>query len=142
MKKYMAMAVAVGALAMGGAASAQDIGTAIGNLFGFGQPSYTYPNYGYQNYGYPNYRGDIPAVVAGTVPYGSNRVFIDQYGRQVYVDPYGRQVLAQSNTYGVTGYDAWGRPIYGNVALANSNDRDRDGMPNYSDRWPDDPRYW
>ncbi|HET8746029.1 MAG TPA: hypothetical protein VFM98_10515 [Ramlibacter sp.] len=134
MKKYIAMAVAAGALGVGGAASAQDFGTVIGNLFGFGQPTYTYPSYG----------RDIPAVVAGTVPYGStNRVFIDQYGRQVYIDAYGRQVLAQPSTpYGVTGYDAWGRPIYGNVALADPNDRDRDGMPNYRDRWPDDSRYW
>jgi hypothetical protein len=51
------------------------------------------------------------------------------------------------------GYDQWGRPIYGNTttygsygtygnyAYANPNDRDRDGVVNWNDRWPDDPRY-
>lgn len=139
MKKTIAMAVAAGALALGGAASAQDFGTVIGSLFGFGNPTYTYPNYG----------PSTPAVVAGTVPYGT-QIYSDQYGRQFYYDQYGRQVIVQSSNYGITGYDAWGRPIYGTTTYgsygtygtyAYSNDRDRDGVPNAYDRWPDDPRY-
>jgi hypothetical protein len=140
MKKLIVMAAAAGALAVGGAASAQDLGSVVGSLFGFGAPQQTY-------------RGDIPAVVAGTVPYGST-VTTDQYGRQVYVDQYGRQVLVQpQSTTTIVGYDQWGRPIYGNTttygsygtygnyAYANPNDRDRDGVVNWNDRWPDDPRY-
>lgn len=135
MKKTIAMAVAAGALAVGGAASAQDLGTVISNLFGFGQPTYTVPAVP----AVPSY-GDQPAVVASTVPYGG-RVYIDPYGRQVYMDQYGRQIVAQSNTYGITGYDAFGRPVYGTVGNVALNDRDGDGVPNYRDRWPDDPRY-
>lgn len=135
MRKFILSALAAGALGLAGAASAQDLGAVIGSIFGFGTP--TYPTYG----------NDIPAVVAGTVPYGST-VYVDQYGRQVTIDRYGRQVLVQPSTnYGITGYDAWGRPIYGygsaygNYALANPNDRDGDGVVNWNDRWPDDPRY-
>lgn len=157
MKKYIAMAVAAGALAVGGAASAQT----LGQIFGFGNP---YPTY--------NHNRGIPAVVAGTQPYGSTvyidqygrqvqsttygqQVYIDQYGRQVHLDQYGRQVLVQpsTSTYGITGYDAWGRPIYGTTTygtttygtpygtIASLGDRDGDGFRNERDRYPDDPRY-
>src|SRR3954465_3622911 len=79
MKKFIVMAAAASALVVGGAASAQDLGSVISGIFG-----------------YPANRGDVPAVVAGTQPYGST-VYVDQYGRQVYVDQYGRRVLAQPN---------------------------------------------
>ena len=141
MKKFILTAVAAGALAAGGAASAQDIGSVIGSIFGYGQPQPTYQTYP----GYPTYsnRG-IPAVVAGTQPsntqpygvyganvYGNNpyggttygsQVYVDQYGRQVMIDQYGRQVLVQPNTssYGITGYDQWGRPIYGTTTYGST----------------------
>ena len=56
----------------------------------------------------------------------------------------------------VIGYDLWGRPIMGSSVYAGpggysysgSNpsprtrrDRDGDGVPNWQDRYPDDPRY-
>lgn len=150
MKKIFLTAVAAGALAAGGAASAQDIGAVIGNIFGYGTPQYSY---GTQ---YPYGTPATPAVVAGTQPYyGSqpyyrnqpyNTVYVDQYGRQVYVDQYGRHIV-QSNG---TGYqtDAWGRPVYnttpyGTYAYGGSNwDRDGDGIANTRDRWPDDRRYY
>jgi hypothetical protein len=136
MKKYIAMALAAGGLTFGAAASAQTLGTVMGNIFGYGAPS-------------------TPAVVAGTVPYGSaaypdaygRQVYIDQYGRQVHLDSYGRQVIVQpSQSYGIIGYETNGQPIYGtiasgNYAYANPQDRDRDGVINRHDRWPDDPRY-
>jgi len=144
MKKLIVMAAAAGALAVGGAASAQDLGTVLGNILGFGTQQY-----------------NAPAVVAGTVPYGST-IAIDQYGRQVYVDQYGRQVLVQPNTNSgyIVGYDAENRPIYGpaygtpsygvgpygtatygNLAYADRRDRDGDGVADRYDRWPEDPRY-
>jgi hypothetical protein len=154
MKKLIVMAAAAGALAVGGAASAQDFGSVLGSIFGFGTPQYSYgtPQYPYGAPQYP-YGGSSPAVVAGTVPYGST-VYVDQYGRQVHVDQWGRHVVIQqqpqSSTY-IVGYDQWGRPIYGaspygsntygNYAYANPNDRDGDGVLNRYDRWPDDRRY-
>lgn len=147
MKKFILTAVAAGALAVGGAASAQDLGGILGSLFGFGTP------------GYPTYNSGIPAVVAGTQ---GQTVYTDQYGRQVYYDQYGRQVIMQQNSYSnpvvipnptVIGYDSYGRPIhghtqygtsqYGNYAYGSSTwDRDGDGIANTRDRWPDDRRYW
>ena len=52
MKKFILTAVAAGALAAGGAASAQDLGGILSGIFGYGgQPTYqTYP-------GYPSYPG-------------------------------------------------------------------------------------
>ena len=155
MKKFILSAVAAGALAVGGAASAQDFGAVIGNILGFGTP--TYPTYSYPNYGYG---GSTPAVVAGTQPYynngtlgnhnaypGNTQVYVDQYGRQVTIDQYGRHVYVQPNTgsYGITGYDQWGRPIYGNATYGYSNrtwDSDGDGVADAQDRWPNDRRYW
>lgn len=142
MNNFILSAVAAGALALGGAASAQDLGSILGNIFGY---------YGNQS---------TPAVVAGTVPHGS-QVYVDPSGRQVHVDQYGRHVYVQPNTsnYGIVGYDAWGRPVYGTTHVYNqpnvygdaaypgyaaspSWDRDGDGIANSRDRWPDDRRYW
>ncbi|HEX7888361.1 MAG TPA: hypothetical protein VF522_03290 [Ramlibacter sp.] len=152
MKKFILSAVAAGALAFGGAASAQDLGSIINGIFGIGTPTY---NYGYGSNG-------TPAVVAGTTPYygqapyygSTNQIYADQYGRQFYYDQYGRQVFVQSqsqsnvygnNVYGNVQYDQWGRPIYGTYS-SNSGyrswDRDGDGVANTQDRWPDDRRYW
>ena len=124
MKKLIASAVAAGALAFGGAASAQDLGSVIANVLGFGQPTYNH-GYGYpsSNYGYPNYSygshnqygGNVtyPAVVAQQ-PYGTQNVYVDRYGRQVHIDQYGRHVLVQqpSNQLYSAGYDSYGRAIY------------------------------
>ncbi len=123
MKKFILSAVAAGALAVGGAASAQDLGGVIGSIFGFGSP---------------------PA----TVQPGS--VYFDQYGRKVLVDQFGRHRLLQS-TVGIVGYDAWGRPVYGNIGSRSGNaavnatvlsaqtrDNDGDGVPNAHDRMPND----
>lgn len=151
MRRFILSAVAAGAVAFAGAASAQGFGGVLNDLFGFGQPAH------------PTYSGaGIPAVVAGTQPYGSG-VYVDPHGRQVTTDRYGRQVVVQPNrgTYGITGYDAWGRPVYGsapvpyghpgnygsygnygNYAWAGQpGDKDGDGVPNVHDRWPDDARY-
>lgn len=144
MKKIILGAVAAGALAIGGTAAAQDLGAVLSNIFGY--PSYpTYPTQ-------PAYGPSIPAVVAGTQPYGygagSTTIYTDQYGRQYYYDQYGQQVIvSQGQTSQIVGYDSWGRPVYGttrynNYALGGTNwDRDGDGIANTRDRWPDDRRY-
>jgi hypothetical protein len=143
MKKFITAAVAAGALAAGGAASAQDFGSIIANIFGLGQPTYTQPNYGYGTYG-------GPAVVAPQA-----QIYADQYGRRFYYDQYGRQVYLsaapqQQQQQQIIGYDSYGRPVYGSSSYAyggtyngyNSWDRDGDGIANTRDRWPDDRRYW
>lgn len=191
MKKIILSAVAAGALAVTGAASAQGFGNAIDNvfssIFGYGSSNAT------------------PAVVAGaganqTVyvdPYGRH-FYYDTYGRQVFVDgsvgtssrtvidPYGRQVVLDAygsylDPYGVRMHvdaygrhvrmdqygsyrDQWGRTVYlganrqplyveengrlaaisgtyGTLASNDGWDRDRDGVANNQDRYPDDYRY-
>ena len=136
MKKYIATAIAAGALAAGGTASAQDLGNIIANILGFGQPSYGY------NYG-NNYGNSYPGVVA------NQQIYADQYGRRFYYDQYGRQVYLQSAPQQIMGYDSWGRPIYGNSGTyayggtyGSTWDRDGDGIANTRDRWPNDRRYW
>jgi hypothetical protein len=137
MKKTILAAVAAGALAIGGAAGAQDLGDVLTNILGFGQP----------NYG-------APAVVAGT-QYQS--VYTDQYGRQVGIDQNGNQVVISGSNRGrcgIVGHDAYGQPIYGPTRYGglacpgtawgfNGNrDRDGDGVADARDRWPDNRRYW
>jgi hypothetical protein len=154
MKKLIATAVAAGALAAGGAASAQDLGGVIANILGFGQPTYN-QQYGYGGYGnsYPSYGGGYsnyggPAVVAP-----QTQMYQDQYGRQFYYDQYGRQVYVQTQTQQqqIVGYDQWGRPVYGNSGTyaygggstwGNTWDRDGDGVPDSRDRYPNDRRYY
>ena len=162
MKKIFLTAVAAGALAAGGAASAQGFGASISNLFGFGTPQYSYGT----QYPYTYSTPSTPAVVAGTQPYygqryyGNNQpyntTYVDQYGRQVYVDQSGRHIV-QSNVYGGTvhggttvyqGTDAWGRPVYNTAPYGtyayggNAWDSDGDGIANTRDRWPSDRRYY
>lgn len=131
MKKLIATALAAGALAASGAASAQDFGSIIANIFGIGTPTY--------NYGY-----GTPAVVAPR-----QQIYADTYGRQFYYDQYGRQVYLNNGTQQIVGYDSWGRPIYGQAGQYaygtrpyNSWDRDGDGVANSRDRWPDHRNYW
>ena len=156
MKKFILTAAAAGALAFGGGASAQDLGTAIGNVLGsvFGAPSYNYGTYGqpygtnHNQYGYNQYGQVIPGVVATTPSYGYNTTYVDAYGRQVYVDQYGRHIVQQNhNLYGGVTYDAWGRRVYtqpsGTYAYGGSSwDRDGDGIADTRDRWPNDRRYY
>lgn len=138
MKRLIATAIAAGALAVGGTASAQDLGSIIANILGWGTPTYNYYDYG------------TPAVVAQS----QVQIYSDAYGRQFYYDQYGRQVYLQTTQQQIIGYDAWGRPVYG-TAYSNSGlyaygsttygstwDRDGDGISNTRDRWPNDPRYW
>ena len=118
MKKFVLTALATAALAVAGAASAQDLTDMLNHAI-------TGQQY-------------VPPVVNGTP------IYVDQYGRQVYRDAAGREVLVQSQPggYGIVGRDAWGRPVYGQVAAANPRwDRDGDSIPNRRDRYPDDPRY-
>lgn len=192
MKKIILSAVAAGALAVTGAASAQGIGNAIDNVFS-------------GLFGYGNGSSATPAVVAGA---GANQTihvdtygrhfYYDQYGRQVFVegnagtynraviDPYGRQVVLDEHgtyldPYGVRMHvdaygrhvrldqygsyrDQWGRKVYlganrqplyveeggrvmaisgtyGTIASNGTWDRDRDGVADHQDRYPDDYRY-
>lgn len=122
MKKFILSALTVGALAIGGAASAQDIfglGNVLPQILG--------------NIGFGTQSNGIPAIVAPSV--GQSSVYVDPYGRRVYVEPStGRQVvLDQNGTYidqygrrvqvivdqnvavnptGRIAYDAYGRQIY------------------------------
>ncbi|MBI5276209.1 MAG: hypothetical protein HY854_07085 [Burkholderiales bacterium] len=139
MKKFIVTAIAAGALAAGGAASAQDLGSVISGILGLTSPSYS------NNYGY-----SYPGMVAPQA-----QVYTDTYGRRFYYDQYGQQVYLNNSGQVIVGYDQWGRPIYGtnysygssypyygsNYAWGNGWDRDGDGISNSRDRWPDDPRY-
>lgn len=149
MKKFITTAVAACALAAGTAASAQDFGTVISSLFGFGTPAY------------PSYSYGTPAVVAG-----AQTVYVDQYGRRFVYDQYGRQVYLTSTQQQIIGYDQWGRPVYGSSSYGYGTygsygtphypygtygsstysrswwDRDGDGVADARDRWPSDSRYW
>jgi hypothetical protein len=103
MRKFILGAVAAGALAVSGAASAQwgnGIDNVVSSIFGFGNS------------------GATPAVVAGA----NQSVYVDQYGRRFYYDQYGRQVFVDNNmgSYGSYGLgttpgriatDAYGRPV-------------------------------
>lgn len=135
MKKLVATALAAGALAGATAASAQDLGSVIANVLGFGTPQYSYT-------------------------YPQQQMYRDNYGRTFYYDQYGRQVYVNQAPQQIVGYDQWGRPVYnatyggtygtygsyggytygGNYAY-NQWDRDGDGVANQYDRWPDDRRY-
>jgi hypothetical protein len=129
MKKTILAAVAAGALAVGGAAGAQDLGSIISNIFGLGQSVY----------------GNGPLV--GSVPSGAT-IYADQYGRQFYYDQYGRPVFVEGGTQPIVGYDNQGRALYGGTvfpgqygAQSGLVDRDGDGVADVHDRWPNDSRY-
>lgn len=145
MKKLIATALAAGALAAAGTASAQDFGGVIANLLGIATPQYGYT-------------------------YPQQQMYRDQWGRTFYYDQYGRQVYQNNTGTTIIGYDAWGRPVYNTSQYNSPNtysyggqypytyggqypygtysyggrtwDRDGDGVANSRDRWPDDSRYW
>jgi hypothetical protein len=137
MKKSILAAVAVGALAIGGAAQA-DLIDSVGNTISriFGVP--------------------YDARPSGAVPI-TNGIYTDAYGRRYQVDAAGRYIpLDQYGSY----RDQWGRTVYlgadnqplyieqngqlipyGAYATAPSFDSDGDGIANQYDRYPNDPRY-
>lgn len=164
MKKLIVSMLAVGALAAGGAASAQDVfglGNVLPQILG---------NIGLGNIGlgnvYPGVPGNIytpgsgqpapgsvvldangrPVVIAATgvaampggtvvesadggqVTLDASGTYIDRYGRRVQVDMTGRHTPISG--VGIAG-----------VAQSRLFDRDRDGVPDSYDRYPDDPRY-
>lgn len=90
MKKFILSALTVGAMAVGGAASAQTWGGVdpvtgvLSQIFGGGSTA-------------------TPAVVAGA----NQSIYVDQYGRRFYYDQYGRQVLVD-NTTGAQGSYGYG----------------------------------
>lgn len=104
MKKFIYSAVAAGALAFGGAASAQDplgvLGTILGNI-GLGGTTGVYP---------------------GVVAQGQGQLHIDQYGRTFYYDQYGRQVYVGSDSsYGSNVYG--GTTVYGTPGVYGRADQ-------------------
>ena len=112
MKKLIVAAMAVGTIAVAGAARADvidSVGNAISNLFGVPYD--------------PNPYGAVP----GSVYIGSDgyRYQVDAAGRSIRLDQYATVV-----PYGGSAYPV-GTPY----------DRDGDGIDNRYDRYPDDPRY-
>src|SRR4051794_17424060 len=112
MKRFILSAVAVGALAFGGAASAPDVfrlGNVLPQILG--------------NVGLGNVIGDtgnaLPPVVAGPSRAGGS-VCADAYGGRVYVERSGRQVVLDANGAYI---DQFGRRVYvdgyGRSVLAN-----------------------
>jgi hypothetical protein len=137
MKKFIVSAIAVGALAIGGAVQA-DVIDSVGNTISriFGVPY-----------------APVPSATAPAI----GGIYTDAYGHRYQVDAYGRHIpLDQYGSY----RDQWGRTVYlgansqplyieqngqlipyGSVAMAPSYDNDRDGVSNRYDRFPQDPRY-
>jgi hypothetical protein len=121
MRKSIVMALAAGALAAAGAASAQGV-------FNYGG-------------GYPGLiRGIAEAEQYGYNPAAGPQSYIDQNGRQVYVDGNGNLIAAVPPPSGPVAYDQWGRPVYGtydsygNYAYNNPNYAYNN--PNYNYSYP------
>jgi hypothetical protein len=126
MKKILLSAAAAGALAFGGAASAQDLGAILSNILGYG-----------------NLNQSQWAAAVEHGPRGS--IYRDGYGRNVIVEPNGRQTVVP----GEVALDAIGRPMYrdawGNwsyVASGSPYDSDGDGVNDRYDRAPHDRLRW
>jgi hypothetical protein len=137
MKKVILAAVAVGALVVGGVARADvidSVGNTISRLFGVPYD--------------PNPSGAVP----GSIYIGADghRYQVDAAGRSIPIDQFG----SYRDAWGRTVYlGANGQPMYveqngaivpyGGRAYAGDApyDRDRDGVTNRYDRYPDDPRY-
>lgn len=129
MKKILLSAAAAGALAFGGAASAQDLGRILGDILSnVGQPTY-------------NYGQTVPPP--GSPDAGEGRVF-SEGGRWIYEDQFGRRsVIPGDVVFSAQGpmyKDAWGNWVH--VASGSPYDRDGDGVADTSDRYPTDRRYW
>ena len=140
MKKFVLSAMAVAAIAIGGAAHADvidSVGNTISRIFG------------------------IPYAPVPSASVPTSNVYTDAYGHRYHIDAAGRRIpLDQYGSY----RDQWGRTVYlgannqpvyieqngqlipyagvaGNYAMAPSYDQDRDGVANPYDRYPLDPRY-
>ncbi|HEY0824538.1 MAG TPA: hypothetical protein VGD76_12175 [Ramlibacter sp.] len=118
MKKFILSAVAAGALAIGSAASAQDIGSVLGAILGAGQQPY----------------GSVYIDRYG------RQVGIDQFGRHVLLqsngivgyDAWGRAIYG--NVLG-----SGNRAVDQVVRSVQLGDNDGDGVLNMHDRLPNDP---
>jgi hypothetical protein len=160
MKKLIVSVLTVGALAAAGAASAQDIFGGLGNVLpqilgniGLGNVYPEVPGSIYNGgYGQPAPGSVVrdangrPVVIAATgvaampggtvvdsadggqVTLDASGTYIDRYGRRIQVDMTGRHTPISG--VGVAG-----------VAQSRLFDRDRDGVPDSYDRYPNDPRY-
>ena len=118
MKKFVFSALAAGALAFGGAASAQDLGSIVANVLALGNgPAYSNGN---------------------VVTRQCSSSYIDMYNRPVCVDGAGRHIVMQSNDTGGPVDRRWGNYAY----RSNGWDSDGDGITNARDRWPDNRSYW
>jgi len=162
MKKLLVSILTVGALAAGGAASAQDV-FGLGNVLPQILGNIGLGNLGLGN-GYPTVPGSIYGPGSGSPPPGS--VVLDANGRPVVIaatgvaampggtvveSADGGQVTLDSNGTYIDRYgqrvqvDATGRhtPIGGGIAGISSRlfDRDGDGVADQNDRYPSDPRY-
>lgn len=121
MKKLILSVVTVGAMAVGGAASAQDI---LGSVL-------------------PQILSELGAGRVYVDPYQngpdlSGGSYTDAVGRKVYLDKDGHPSYVEQGG-ALIPYSA-----AGNVAAVNAprrGDRDGDGIPNRWDRYPDDPRF-
>ncbi|MBC5781684.1 hypothetical protein H8N03_01930 [Ramlibacter sp. USB13] len=117
MKKFILGAVAAGALAVGGAASAQDLGAVLNNILGYG-------------YGDRTSQDTIQ---------GSYR---DEYGRLWVVDGGGKHTMVTPGA-GSAGVGSWGQGTYGVQANGGYyRDSDGDGVVDARDRRPNNPRRW
>jgi hypothetical protein len=165
MKKLIVSVLTVGALAAGGAASAQDVLGGLGNVLPQILGNVGLGNLGLGNV-YPDvpgrvYNGQVgqplpgsvvlddrgrPKVIAASgyeaMPGGSvvdsadgGQVTLDAWG--TYIDRFGRRIQVDK-----TGYHM---PITGGPIVAQQRqyerDRDRDGVPDAYDRYPRDRRY-
>ena len=137
MKRFIVAAMVVGTFAVTGVARADvidSVGNAISNLFGV------------------PYDSSRSGAVPGSIYTGSDgrHYQVDAAGRSIPLDQYG----SYRDPWGQTVYlGADRRPLYveqngvlvpydgGAYAAGRPYDRDRDGIDNRYDRYPDDPRY-
>jgi len=137
MKRFFVAAMVVGTVAVTGVARADvidSVGNAISNLFGVPydpSPTGAVPGSIYIGPDGHHYQVDAAGRSIPLDQYGSYR---DSWGRTVYLGPDGRPLYAEQNG-AIVPYDR------GGYAMGAPRDRDRDGVDNRYDRYPDDPRY-
>ncbi|HET8746028.1 MAG TPA: hypothetical protein VFM98_10510 [Ramlibacter sp.] len=135
MKKLILSTLAAGALAVGGAASAQDLGVVIPQIITnvLGGPAYTQPRTPWSVGVYEDQNGNrfYRDASGYTHAIAADNTYVDRFGRRVYVDPFGRQATI--------GIERQGRIL--GAGPVTRRDRDGDGVRNDRDRYPDDGRY-
>lgn len=136
MKKFIAVAMAVGTIAFAGVARADvidNVGNAISNLFGVPYD--------------PSPTGAVPGSIY--TAQNGHRYQVGPDGRSIPLDQYGSYRDAQGR---IVYLGADRRPLYveqngvlvpynSGYAMDRPYDRDGDGVDNRYDRYPDDPRY-